>query len=285
MLTRRHFLIFLALTAVLALAVWGGREVRSMANYTAADGPLFEGHDGPSPPEFDGTLKVITWNIRFGEAVETAVAELQTNPSLQNADVLLLQEMDEQGVAAIAEELGYHYVYFPASIHSHHKRNFGNAVLSKWPISAAHKLLLPHENPSNAQWRIAARATATIAGQTLLLYSVHTETLWLPPGKRAAQAQAIADDILAQPAVDFVIVGGDFNTITAADVAALENVLAQAGQERVSDRAGASMSVWGFEAAADHLFARGFTPVDNGVYAETAASDHYPVWAELSVTD
>lgn len=285
MLTRRHFLFYLAFTGVLTLLVWAGREVRSMENYTAAYGPRFEGELSLPPFAFDGSLKVITWNIRFGEDVETAVAELQNNPSLQNADILLLQEMDEQGVAAIADELGYHYVYFPVSIHSHHKRNFGNAVLSKWPISAAHKLLLPHENPSNEQRRNAARATITIAGQTALLYSVHTETVWLPQGKRNAQAQAIAADILAQPAVDFVIVGGDFNTITAADVAALENVLAQAGLARVSAGAGASVSVWGFEVAADHLFARGFTPLDNGVDAETAASDHYPVWANLFVLD
>ena len=280
MLTRKHGLIFLVITAVLLAVVLVGREVRTMANYGEPSGPRFAGEFAPEPTEFDGELKVITWNIRFGEDVETAVAELKSMPALQDADILLLQEMDEQSVEKIARDLSYNYVYYPASVHSHHNRNFGNAILAKWPILADEKLLLPHENPSNEQTRIAVRGTVNIDGQDVLVYSVHTETYWLSQGKRNEQAEAIVDDILTEPDSERVIVGGDFNSITDPDVGELDAIFDQAGLERGS--AGASVEVAGMGIEADHLFARGFTPKDNGTYPETAASDHFPVWAVLS---
>ena len=43
---------------------------------------------------------------------------------------------DEMGTAAIAETLGYNYVYFPAAVHVESGQNFGTAVLSRWPLSA-----------------------------------------------------------------------------------------------------------------------------------------------------
>lgn len=279
MLKRRHSLVFGVMTAVLLLAVLWGREVRSMQNYTDPAGPRFVGEFAPPPPFFDGVLTVVTWNIRYGLAVETAVTELKNNPTLHNADILLLQEMDETGVAAMAQELGYNYVTYPMSVHSYHGRNFGNAILSKWPIVTDGKLLLPHRNPSNEQRRNAVYATISVAGQEIEVYSVHTETAWLPAGMRQAQAQAIVDDIMARSEANRVIIGGDFNTITDADGTDLAQLMAAGGLEPVS--AGASVLVAGLPISADHLFARGFTPVDNGVYSETKASDHFPVWAQV----
>ena len=129
--------------------------------------------------------------------------------------------------------------------------------------------------------RIAVRATVNIDGEELLVYSVHTETYWLSQGKRNAQAAAIVEDIVAEPASVPVIVGGDFNAVTAPDVGELDAIFAQAGLARVSAGAGASVEVAGVGIEADHLFARGFTPMDNGTYPNTVASDHFPVWAVL----
>lgn len=256
-----------------------------MQNFGKPDGPRFAAEFAPESAEFDGALKVITWNIRFAEDVETAVSELQTIPDLQDADILLLQEMDEQGVDKIARELGYNYVYYPASVHSHHNRNFGNAILAKWPITDDEKLLLPHENPSNEQTRIAVRGTVNIDGHEVLIYSVHTETYWLSQGKRNAQAEAIVADILSEPGRDHVVVGGDFNSVTDPDVADLDEIFDEAALERVSLGAGSSAEVAGIGIEADHLFARGFTPMDNGTYPGTAASDHFPVWAVLKLDE
>lgn len=285
MLTRKHLLIFLLLTLFIVAGVFIGREVRTMQNFEEPDGPRFAGQFAPDLAQFTGEVKVITWNIRFGENVQTAVTELQSRPELQDADILLLQEMDEQGVDKIARELGYNYVYYPASVHSHHNRNFGNAILSKWPITADKKLLLPHENPSNAQTRIAVRGTVTIAGQPVHIYAVHTETYWLSQGKRNEQAKTLVADILSAPDSKYVIVGGDFNSITAADAAELDEIFAQAQLQRVSAGTEPSVAVAGITVAADHLFARGFIAKDNGTYPDTAASDHFPVWGVLALAE
>ncbi len=87
--------------------------------------------------------------------------------------------------------------------------------------------------------------------------------------------------MLAESVPGLVIVGGDFNTVTEADVADLDDIFAQAGLERVSAGAGSSVEVAGIGIEADHLFARGFTKKDNGAYQATTASDHFPVWAIL----
>ena len=226
-------------------------------------------------------LRLVTWNIQYGEDAEEAATVLLENENLRGADVLLLQEMDETAVSQIARSLQYNYVYYPASIHRHHDKNFGNAILSAWPLSQPAKLILPHENPKNGQTRIAVRAVADIDGVPALVYSTHTETIWLSEAKRTEQVAAITDDIAANgDDYAIIIVGGDFNSVTAVSI---ENITAQfeaVGLERVSAGASPTVIVGGIEFTADHLFAKGITLIENGVETEIEVSDHFPVWVQ-----
>jgi endonuclease/exonuclease/phosphatase family metal-dependent hydrolase len=253
---------------------------RSIENYPNQDEPLFAGNYAENSPVFEGKVKVITWNIRFSEKIDQAIAELRSVQDLQNADILLLQEMDEQGVEAIAKGLEYNYIFFPASIHTHHDKNFGNAVLSPWPIFDPTKLILPHQNPRNNQIRIAARGSVTIGEAEVLVYSIHTETVWLGPQKRQEQIETLLYDINAN--YDYVIVGGDFNTFTGASIVELENKFELVGLERVSVGASPTFERSNFSFTLDHIFAKVFSVTDNGVWPATEASDHYPVWVNLS---
>lgn len=250
---------------------------RPMQNYEAATAPLYQGLITPGRETHPPTLKIITWNIQYAEDIPAALAELQTTPDLQDADVLLLQEMDERGTAAIATALGMNYVYYPASVHNHHGRNFGNAVLARWPITASEKLLLPYQNPKNGQRRIAVRAVLAIGQTPLAVYSVHTETIWLSAPRRQAQVAALLQRVAAEPGP--VIVGGDFNTLTASSVAQLTSQFAALGLSPAP--AGASSSFAGLTFALDHLFLRGLAPAATGTWPATSASDHAPVWATL----
>jgi endonuclease/exonuclease/phosphatase family metal-dependent hydrolase len=74
---------------------------------------------------------------------------------LQGADIILLQEMDEAGTEHVARELAHNYVYYPASVPFMQGRNLGNAVLSRWPLTQPHKLLLPYRHLAIRQTRIA----------------------------------------------------------------------------------------------------------------------------------
>ena len=241
-------------------------------------GPLFEEqYAKEKSPTAVSRLKIITYNIDFGERVDKAIEELTTIPALQNSDLLLLQEMDEKGVERIAKALQYNYIYYPASIHKHGK-NFGNAILSPWPIRQPYKLLLPHYSLTIQQRRIAARAMVDVGTVNVLVYNAHTETYLSTRQHRRDQTATVLNDI--DPAQAHVIVAGDFNTVRKATTLRIDKVAAKHGLTRAT--AGVGATVHRFPAIADHIYMRGFSVVAAGKAEETAASDHLPVWAMLS---
>jgi endonuclease/exonuclease/phosphatase family metal-dependent hydrolase len=222
---------------------------------------------------------VVTYNIRYGEAIDRAIEELQSPQLPGNAEVLLLQEMDLTGVQRIAEALGMNYAFAPASIHTYHDRQFGNAVLSRWPIVDAQKIILPHNHPLTNQMRTATRVTLDMGEFELPVYSVHTETIMTPPGHRHGQFAALVADV--SPAADYVIVGGDFNTVTAGQVDDLAELMAQARLLHASAGSGPTVARYNVPAQADHIFSKGFEVVDAGVM-DGNASDHELVWVQLA---
>lgn len=95
------------------------------------------------------TLRVATLNIwnRFGPW-EERLAAIRAGVEVLSPDILGLQEVvrlephDGDGLdqaAAIAEGFGYHVAYARAR----DERWFGNAVLSRWPITKSHVYELP----------------------------------------------------------------------------------------------------------------------------------------------
>jgi len=275
---KRLILALAGLVVIVVVIVVVAR--RPVINYPDSDRPLFSGQYSDGPPDTNGVIKVVTWNIAFAKEVEQAIEEFRVNEELQGAGIILLQEMDEAGTEAIARELNYDYVYYPASIHSRHDRNFGNAVLSKWPILDSEKIILPHQNPTNEQIRIAVRALLSVEGHEVPVYSVHTETFWLGSQGRNDQFAYLADRY--GPDNEFVIAGGDFNTVTPASRASLDERFRQVDMARVSEGAGETKSIGTVGFTLDHIYARGLYPLATGVVDEAEASDHKPVWVDLS---
>ncbi len=267
-----YLLLGVGLTAVFTAC-------QSTQNYDDPNAPLFAGSYAETPADFAGELKIVSWNIKFAGEVEQALAELPEVEALRAADFLLLQEMDEASVDAIARTLGYNYVYYPASVHPETGRNFGNAILSKWPLSQPGKIVLPYESPTNGQTRIAVTAVATVGDREIPLYSTHNETFVLSSEKRLQQTETIVEQI--DKGADIVIAGGDFNTISQIGVAALEERFAKADMERVPTGPTVIRAGKGFPA--DHIFVRGGEIAASGVWSETEASDHFPVWVELAL--
>ena len=252
---------------------------RATQNYDDPAGPLFTGNYAETPPDFEGKIKLVSWNIPIADDLAPAIRELQQVERLQNADFLLLQEMDEARADEIARTLGYNYVYYPVSVNLKTGRNFGNAILSRWPLSRPEKILLPYESPTNRQIRAVITAVADVAGRQIALYSVHNETAVLSSSKRLQQTDTIVTQI--GEGADIVIAGGDFNAISQVGVAALEERFATVGMERVPT--GATVIRLGQGFPADHIFLRGGEIVAGGAWAGTEASDHFPVWVEMLV--
>ncbi len=252
--------------------------------YTDPEGPYYEGAYCEVSPEFTGSIRVVSYNIKLGQEIERAIDELTGAPELCGADIILLQEMDSGGTEEIAEELDYNYVYFPAAVHAKHDKEFGNAILTRWPISDSWKLLLPHQDPIRGNRRVAAVATIAIEDYEVLTYSVHTEMVWLALDERIAQVDSVIRSV--SEIYPHVIIGGDFNTESDYYVGVAEDLFEGAGFIRASRGVGPTAKAGPaglFDLRFDHIFVRGMEVLDRGKVEDIQASDHMPIWVELKL--
>lgn len=243
-------------------------------NYTDPEGPRYAADyapDAEEPSELP-RVKLVTFNIKFSEEAEQAASELATRAELRDADVLLLQEMDAPGTDAIAAALEHNYVYYPGSVQ--HGRDFGNAVLSRWPIIADEKIILPHRNPTDGRIRIAVCATVRTPLGDVRAYSVHNETPWLGPRARLDQAETIV--VHARGADAPTVAAGDFNTSDPGALAATIDLYERDGfvwASRGSGDTAGSLTL-------DSTFVRDLDALGSGTVA-TEASDHRPQWVSV----
>ncbi len=251
-------------------------------NYEQPDEPRYSRSYAAASPSFDGTIKVVSYNIKYGKKVDQAIADLTGIPELADADILLLQEMDPAGVDRIARRLRSNYVYYPASVQPATGMDFGNAVLSRWPLESSRKLLLPHERPVRDERRIAVFSEVQVGGIEVLACSAHIETEWLGAKRRRDQMTAIDSNIPGDAL--HVVVGGDFNTLNQDSVRAAEKIFREAGFIRVTRGIGSTVrgEPTGLIAPQqDHIVVRGMTCLAKGRSRKAKASDHYPIWARL----
>ena len=225
-------------------------------------------------------MRVVSWNIQYGIESELAAREIAESAEMSGFDVLLLQEMDESGTATIAEAFGAHYAYAATGPHANTGRDFGNAVVTRWPIRLNAEVPLPHRASVSGQPRSATHAVVDVGGVDVSVYSVHTEIPALRLARRIEQFATVAADAESNP-FDLVVIGGDFNTVTGRGVRALTDAMRAAGLERVSSASAPSYRRGGRDLMLDHVFAAGFSGATGGVVDGTTASDHAPLWVEL----
>ncbi len=261
-----------ALTPALALAAAG---CFTGHNYVDPAGPRYA---GPIPrsagaPAPDHVLQVASFNIERGQKIGPALEVIRGNRRLRDADILLLQEMDAAGTERIAETLGMGWVYYPATLR--HGRGFGNAILSRWPIEADEKLLLPHGSIFGGTRRIATVATVRVEGRDVRVYSVHLATpVNQTASARVDQMEAVLDDASSYP---LVVIGGDLNSRSIAEHGLWDGYtwLTPAGPR----------TAW--FARVDHILTKGFLPpasdVSGTIPDNRGASDHLPVWARVEI--
>lgn len=246
-------------------------------NYAVPDAPGW-GAPAPRPPAAPtgpDTLLVVSFNIEYGLRVDSALAMLEREPAVRGADVVLLQEMDAPGVRRIAMALGMGYAYFPATHHRFTHRDFGEAVLSRWPMEEQHKIVLPHHGLLSRTQRVAAAATIRVGDRPIRIASVHMATPGeVGPRGRRDQLRAVLEDALHYSRA---IVGGDLNS------AGVGKLAPEMGFSWPT-REGPKTDVLG---RIDHIFLRGLAVPDSagaGTVADNHhASDHRAVWARVVV--
>jgi endonuclease/exonuclease/phosphatase family metal-dependent hydrolase len=257
---------------LLALVTVAG--CRTGRNYATPDGPRYAGraaHGSAGERYATDTLRLVSFNIEFSQQVDSAITVLGSDPALRGADVLLLQEMNQEATERIASALGLWYVYYPAIFHFRTDRNVGNAVLSRWPIVEDRKIILPHVSRFVRTQRTATAATIRVGEVLLRVYSTHLGTMGdLAPAARRDQLRAILADAEHYPRV---IIGGDMNDAGVGEVARAQ------GYAWPTQHGPPTASL----GRLDHIFVKGLGAPDSAAAGTVldvgGASDHLAVWA------
>jgi endonuclease/exonuclease/phosphatase family metal-dependent hydrolase len=251
------------------LAMAGCRTGR---NYVEPSGPRYTGGlpaaAAAAPAD---RLRVVSFNIERALRVDRAIEVMAADPALRDADILLLQEMDEAGTRRVAGAFGMSYVYYPGTFSLKTQRDFGNAVLSRWPIVSDTKVLLPHVGVLGQLQRTATGATIQVGTSLIRVYSTHLGTMInATPAAQRSQLRAVLAD--ADPYAQ-VIIGGDMNSHGVVRLAR------DRGYEWPTEH-GPRTTVFG---RWDHILLKGLRspgPADTGTVLDVrGASDHRPVWA------
>ena len=166
-------------------------------------------------------LRVLTWNLwwRFGpwEARQPAI---EATIRALDPDVVALQEVWDDGETNQAAHLaaalgGYHHVY--AAWLERDGVRFGNAVLSRWPITTSEWRPLPAP-PEAEELRTVLRADVDGPRGPIQVFCTHLNWRFDHSAVRQDQVRAIARFVKESPARTYPpILCGDFNAPPDAD--------------------------------------------------------------------
>jgi len=276
-----------ALVALILVVVGSALYARSCVfnagNYSDPRRPRYADAFAPArnataPVEFK--LTTLNYQFAYEEKRRAVIDLLRADPRFSGSDAYALQEMDSGSVRAIAEELHLNYVYYPARIHPTTNREFGNAVLTPWPIKDDWKLLLPHLRPTNEQ-RIAVAAKLAVGPRSVRVYSVHLATIQ-STRHRIDQASVVLSDSFAH-CPSYVLVAGDFNTLL--DRKPVAKPFQAAGFLWITEDG--KPTTRGFlKGGYDQIFAFGFTPLASAtVGSDVEVSDHFPISGRFRFAD
>lgn len=250
-----------------------------------------------STPRSGDRIRVVTYNIDMGDDPERVAEELHANEELAQADVWLLQEEESypgEGrtrASRLAAGLGMGWLYVPSKQKG--DGTHGLAIVSRFPIESSEMMTLPVLD--NWARRIAVRAEIVVGELRIPVVDLHLET-----------RMNITDRILhIRPAVidlpEQVIVAGDVNTnpflwedgsipiVPAGQIAhtdqapLLDDYMRGIGFATPAADAGPTEVHLGVESRLDAIFVRGFATTEATVERSITASDHWPVWADITL--
>ena len=238
-------------------------------------------------------IKVISYNIRWrsGDDLQTMIKLLQEDPEIGCASILALQEVDRHKkrtgnnntAKTIADALGMYYAWAaPPSVKPTDEEETGVAILSFYPMSDVHRIVLPHPGPGQRR-RVALGATIETPGGRWRIYSAHAETR-IKIGKKLEQYKAVLDDLATFPAAMPAMVMGDFNTWEPSVGGKVKKLFLDAGWKTpFSDQSTFRRKVLfvPIELKLDWVWLRGLEAATFGEDKKVDVSDHFPLWTNV----
>jgi endonuclease/exonuclease/phosphatase family metal-dependent hydrolase len=220
-------------------------------------------------------LKLMTYNIRHAKGLDNVVnlERIEQEIRLSGADIVALQEVDRylprsqftDQVRSLALELQMDYSFEPTL--SLALMQYGNAVLSKYPIVATSFVPLP----GWGEPRTMMTTTVSIDGREIDIVNLH---LGVYAHERAKQFAVVLTEMEKRKTPSILM--GDFNmTMESEQLLSLQKIL----YGIPLDEPGSTVLGGG---QIDHIFAN-FPMATERVYTLPGnASDHLPVVAEMS---
>lgn len=232
--------------------------------------------DVPAP-----RITVVSFNMHSGFNRDRSQVDLERIARElrgYNADVYLLQEVDRNRrwsgrtdqPAYLAGRLGFAYA-FGTNVQRWGDSQYGTAILSRYPVTAARNTLLPR--PGSTQQRGLLHIRIAPFGAPMSLYVTHLENT--SAAAREAQARTIAQLVAADPLPK--VLGGDLNATPGSSVlATLRGPLADAWSAAGSG-SGWTHPSWAPRMRIDYLlYGGGLEPVASRVIP-SSVSDHAAV--------
>lgn len=258
---------------------------RALNFYGDADKPIFRSDEKEmANSEGSDSLNVVTFNIKKARKIQLAISEMKELDKKTPVDIYLLQEMNEEGVQAIATDLGLNYLYIPIAYDKSEKKDIGNAILTKGTIEHPEKLILPHAKWQNQQRRAVTIGEVNIHQKKILVFSVHTETVAMSRKMRADQVDSVIRYGLQESShYKYVLIGGDFNTAFPKYSHSVVNKFNSNGFDWQTGKVGSTAkAMMGLVTPInDYLFTKGFVFKNAYAIRDSRSSDHYPVFATL----
>lgn len=254
---------------------------------------------GPAPAshEVPSTLRVVSWNVHFGDDIAGLAARVLASTEIARGDVFLIQETEAypteptSRTRRLAEALGMTWVYAPAR--EKDGGTHGIALLSHFPIEHAEVRKLPHfESTFNERARNAMRAEIVVGARRIEVVNVHLDVRLGAVDRVRQLDPAIAE------LDEVTIVGGDFNTnpwawvqstvpltgteaiVGMEQAVVIDDYLAAQGLPAAISPDTATMRLPAFQIRTDALYVRGYVMTGSGV-EHVDGSDHWPIWVDV----
>ncbi|NND99353.1 MAG: endonuclease [Pirellulaceae bacterium] len=233
------------------------------------------------------TIRVLTYNIHHGEGVDGKLDLDRIANVIRSAspDVVFLQEVDQNAKrsddvdqpAELAKLTGMHVV-FGANIPLQ-GGHYGNAILSKFPITESDNVLLPNRN--DGEQRGVLTATTMLGGMPVRIYATHFDHR-RNDEERYASAKRV-NELVGQQPPEPALFGGDINDVRSSRVIKeLQKEWRIAGNVEQP-----TIPVGNPERQIDFVFSRPsnrWKTSETKVLGETVASDHRPLLVILELT-
>jgi endonuclease/exonuclease/phosphatase family metal-dependent hydrolase len=246
-----------------------------------------------TPTSAASEIKAISYNIRWrsGEDLELLIKLFKEDPEIGGAAILGLQEVDRHKKRSgntntakiIADQLGMHYAWAaPPTAKPEDEEETGVAIMSVYPLSDLHRIVLPNEGP-NGRRRVALGATVEIDHHHWRVYSAHAETR-ISVGKKLEQFKALLQDLAQYPATTPAIIMGDFNTWQPdADSKTIKLFLDAGLKTPFGPQATFKRRVLfvPIELKLDWVWLRGLEATTYGIDRKIVVSDHWPLWTNV----